>query len=669
MWKETTADQWKGHEGVAWGLASVTDRTTACIPSSVEKRVADIFPTKRVIALVGRSGSGKSTVAKFLHRVAGTDTIHARSALRPAISQEEWARRSRRASLVSGVDAAVFSKIASSQVRDIVLDGYPRTTEQLNLLHTAAREHNWTIQLLYLDMPGRSGQVRSVARQLLRDVPSGDSPMRAFWKLARDAKTIPQILDAASRLDIAVSVVDAITPKNTVEQQVRSRLGFDLESLGWDRRILQLVATFAPDGWITGGGHNYRPFFNNVFGAPSESWDVDLRVPDEHRAAHAQKMLAESAPELRWHVKNARSWARTELGQDVATVEETLGMNALICLCTGIRWVSGRVEVYFAHPEAERDLWRGILRPNPDGQLAFSQAKARSILAQYPAVTAVCWDHKPKKIALTFQEAMREVRTLEHISADRTIDLSPVERATAETIRQLFESLPQMSQPVPWPPPASLPECDPWNSPDASFRAWVTNQTRSRNPVDGRNLYLQNALKLQSGTMQKPTHQGWDLRTHAIRSLLELETDHLPVYRRLLRLAMLWHDIGKLWNITNPGCHGALGARRWQALQGSRLPGITPEDETLVSHFIACHDLLGRLSRTINDPAYPGGLSPARVRTALYTSLVDARVMLQIAKALWRADIGSIPLLRWLLPLADPLANLVALDLAGHHAN
>jgi hypothetical protein len=43
--------------------------------------------------------------------------------------------------------------------------------------------------------------------------------------------------------------------------------------------------------------------------------------------------------------------------------------------------------------------------------------------------------------------------------------------------------------------------------------------------------------------------------------------------------------------------------------------------------------------------------------------------MLQIAKTLWRADVGSIPMLRWLLPLADPVASLLAQDVGSHNAN
>jgi adenylate kinase family enzyme len=622
----------------------------------------------RVIALVGRSGSGKSTGAELLNRVAGAEIVHARSAIPATLGAAEWARLSRRAKLVTGVEAAVLSEVTNSRSKMVVLDGFPRSAEQLKLLLDTAHAKGWALQLVYFEMPKLSGIARSIGRQFLRCFECGGKWARVLWKFGRDNSALPSILEAASKLHTPLSIVDGTAKRRTVEEQIRRHVGLEFRALQWDVEISQLVASVAPEAWITGGGHNYRPFFNNVFGPPSDSWDVDLRVAGIQRAIEVQSQLSRLAPKVRWHVKDAISWARTELGRSARTVEETIGMNPLICLCMGMRWTNHGMEFFFSHPEAERDLWRGVLRPNPNGHLAFAQAKARKIAGQYPAVEALCWGHEPVQIPLTFSAAMDNVRSLEQSVVAHAAQLLPGDRAAAEQIQQLLKSLPQRCEAVPWPAPAPLPDCDPWLAPDSQFRIWVVNQTRSRNPIGGSDAYLQNALALQAGIAQKPTHQGSDLRTHAIRSLLTLNTDHLPIYRLHLRIAMLWHDIGKRWNIINPGCHAAMGARKWRELQGAALPGITPDDEALISHFIRCHDLLGRVARTVTDPNYPGGLSPARALSAMELRHVDPHVMVDIAKTLWCSDVGSIPMLRWLLPLADPVAELLRQGLSDRYA-
>jgi len=410
---------------------------------------------------------------------------------------------------------------------------------------------------------------------------------------------------------------------------------------------------------VTGGGHVYRPFFDNRFGPPTDSWDVDIRVWGEQRAEEVQQKLNRYVPERRWHVKDALSWSRKELGREVSSVEESFSANALICLCVGIRWVGHRIEVRWGHLDAEADLRQGLLRPNPHGQVDFAEAKAKKIIGYYPAVSAPFLGYNPTRIALTYDEAMAQVRLTEKGSTRGSVELSPAEQIIADQTLKLWQSLPQSPLRVLWPSPAPLPEGDPWLAEDRLFRVWLVNQARSRNPIGGRDQYLENALRVQTGVAQKSTHQGWGLHLHALHALLELETDHLPDYRRPLRLAMLWHDIGKLWNVNTPGTHPLIGAKKWCELQGARFPGLSDDEESLISHFIRCHDLFGRLGRVLWDESYHGGMSPDAVRRALYSPFVPEPTMVKIAKVMWLADIGSIPLLRWLRPLADPLEALV----------
>src|SRR5271166_4421901 len=94
----------------------------------------------------------------------------------------------------------------------------------------------------------------------------------------------------------------------------------DRMATSWDTTLLRTVASIAPDAWLTGGSHIYRPFFDNRFGPPMDSWDVDLRVWGEGRAREVQHKLETIYPDRRWHVKDALSWSRKEIGRTVSSV-------------------------------------------------------------------------------------------------------------------------------------------------------------------------------------------------------------------------------------------------------------------------------------------------------------------------------------------------------------
>ena len=86
---------------------------------------------------------------------------------------------------------------------------------------------------------------------------------------------------------------------------------------------------------------------------------------------------------------------------------------------------------------------------------------------------------------------------------------------------------------------------------------------------------------------------------------------------------------------------------------------LSESEQKVVSHCIRWHDAFGRLERGLWDHDYSGGMSPSEVRRVLQTDLVPFRTMVRIARALWLADVGSVPALRWLRPLAAPLEGLI----------
>ncbi len=87
--------------------------------------------------------------------------------------------------------------------------------------------------------------------------------------------------------------------------------------------------------------------------------------------------------------------------------------------------------------------------------------------------------------------------------------------------------------------------------------------------VGGRDGYLEKVMNYELfdafnkfNGEQKVTHMGWELNMHLREALLQLETDDIVVQsmqkthvRLALRMAVLFHDVGKLMDIYTPGAH------------------------------------------------------------------------------------------------------------------
>ncbi|MCI5066461.1 hypothetical protein MRY87_12120 [bacterium] len=237
---------------------------------------------------------------------------------------------------------------------------------------------------------------------------------------------------------------------------------------------------------------------------------------------------------------------------------------------------------------------------------------------------------------------------------------------------------------------------------DGEWREWLLNQTKSKHPFGGSDEWLTRVLHLEQEELaafaqsttanragqQKPTHQGTPLRLHLLWTGILLETDHLmPVLteagfsesdrheiRMGLRAGTLAHDIGKVANeasIDTPGVHEVLGLRVW--------PEIKPEwlgdqGDAIARWCIEHHDIFGRLARglsekeTDNAPptapsTYRGAMDPTACRAAIRALPLPPKIALELAKAVWVADVGSVQSLRWLLPAAEPLKKLVEIGL------
>jgi hypothetical protein len=168
--------------------------------------------------------------------------------------------------------------------------------------------------------------------------------------------------------------------------------------------------------------------------------------------------------------------------------------------------------------------------------------------------------------------------------------------------------------------------------------------------------------------------------------MLQIETDQLDQsleqagldekqrkqIRCAMRVAMMSHDLGKVYNVNTPGSHEGVGAKLFRRYKPA---WIDPETAKLAEWVIRTHDLFGRLARgvtekegrRITDPdfdvtamtTYKGGLDPEAVREELLESGLPLPVAAAIHKAVWRSDVSSVSSLRWILPVADTLERLV----------
>jgi len=227
---------------------------------------------------------------------------------------------------------------------------------------------------------------------------------------------------------------------------------------------------------------------------------------------------------------------------------------------------------------------------------------------------------------------------------------------------------------------------------DDEFKEWLVNQCRSRRPIGGKDSYLEQLLSYEffdsylqergnNKPQQKLTHQGWELSLHLLETSYQLETDHVVKLvdaskqnslRMAMRMGMLFHDVGKIVDVYTPGAHEGIGAKMWMK---TKPDWVNEEDADLTAWMIKTHDLLGRMEQgltekvnyrigdeefdVVSEPSYRGALDPSAVRHELDFSGFDLPTSLSIHKEIWKADLGAVASLRWLLPAADILERIV----------
>lgn len=612
--------------------------------------------TKNIVCLVGLPATGKTTQAKILAQI-GFKYWHVAKFAEKTMPQEIVETARKYGKLIPGVDENFLGSLRQDGGLNHVLDGFPRSAESAKLLKSYALNHGWNVTLIYLKSSIYFAVVTSIFRQILRDCQQIKlRPIRYVGKILRSFHHDLKAIKTAEDIGLKVANIASSQRIKEVENLIRISIGLDFDSTAWDKEALSVLAEVDPNALVV-GGHFYSPFFSGIFGPLQQAFDIDVRVWGKEKEREVATKLKSLSPSRRWQVKDALSWSQQMLGRDIKNLGDVVSIDSLVCLCGGVRMKNNCIEVVFGHPEAEKDLRNGVLRLNTDGALNLAKAKAKKLVKKFPGLSAPFVNHSPEKILYDWNEIKNLVLTLEHGGKRQWSGLSQNALHFTNAVREFHKLNPPEFIAVPQNNPATLPSSNPWQAPDKEFREWILDQTRRRKPISGyKDPYLIEALKVQIGVCQKPTHQGWELDQHATQALLVLETDNLPGYCYLLRLATLWHDLGKTINVNTPGAHGLIGAKLWLKFK----PNCISEKETkIISLLIANHDVFGRLDRGIMEPEFRGAVDGKYIVTELQKSPIGFKETLSLLKEVWKADVGSIPILRWLSPLADKLEEII----------
>jgi hypothetical protein len=524
--------------------------------------------------------------------------------------------------------------------------------------------------------------------------------------------------------------------------------------LKWDREKLTIVK----DGMIRCGlgqvfvvsGLFYRPFWDERFGPPQPSIDVDVvcRTAAEERLLGP--FLRREYPTIRWATANIEESSRESYGTDAKDFLTWRSRNPL-------RWRQGGLQItqngfsIVATPAALADLRAGVLRID-ETLLAGMDARRRDevmregavrvarSLADYPALKS--HGILGQNINVTTEALGKQPVPTKHCGVSRwKTGIAPgAEQSVLPSFYAVRHGLLEQAIPIPVPPRALLPgilgvrqllkEQDPrsdpaeplidppsgygsWlhyiasETPDAQFREWLINQSRSRTPFGGadplvRMVLTQDFLPAtkrhrieEAGWVlggQSPSHQGILLPKHLLWAAVCLETDALVLaadtsgaaphdliaLRMGLRIGMLCHDVGKLLGAEvtlNPGCHEAAGLGVWGRYL--RPPWMDQQSAGIVCWCIQNHSLLGRLCRALESmqdpntlafkelPDFPGAVDPAFVREQLSKLPVAFEDALNICIAVQKADLASIPSLRYLVPIIEEAAVIVRAGKGG----
>ena len=185
-------------------------------------------PSKRVICFVGIPGTGKSTQIKEVKRILDADRFHLGDYAKEKKKSgggggsDDNDRRRERGELLENMDEEFLNAVSQSSNENIILDGFPRSVEQMGRLYNFAHVYNWQVDFVYLSFPEDQVE-QSYARQESRG--EGD-PTEYVGKTDRaireDVKTVKAV--EATEEEEMVHEIDASGSIEEVAERVQRAL-------------------------------------------------------------------------------------------------------------------------------------------------------------------------------------------------------------------------------------------------------------------------------------------------------------------------------------------------------------------------------------------------------------------------------------------------------------
>lgn len=411
-------------------------------------------------------------------------------------------------------------------------------------------------------------------------------------------------------------------------------------------RILNTVAQVNANAFVTGECF-FLPFFNNRFGPPMMPVDIEVLV-NEVEAAETEIKLQAVDPTLRWHVIG--------LKEDIVSYLKT--NQPLIAFAGAVRLGNVITEYVFAFDNTKEHLENGLLEWNEICDKATATSEAIKWNDMFTASKSSLVDAKLKKLEFEWDKIEENMKKAERGGRVANITLSIKGEGVKSEILQWHRQAKKSTEMVIIPPKAKLPSGDPWMASDEEFREWIIDQFLTKYPKTEKDPYVQSIIELQKESDQKPTHLGWKVYQHSIFAALCLNTKGISIPdRRIARLAIMWHDLGKCANVWTPGAHGAAGAKLWKR---HKPDWVTDVEVQRISLLIKAHDYMGLMDRAIKDDQFKGGISPQQIIDFITEQLnEDVFYGLQLISRIYLADISSVATLRWLISLTDLLDKMV----------